>query len=573
MKIENLLKSKSFRRITKRTTSAQFLSGTIGLFFALLFVGPYAMIPTNTTWLYRGDAAAGQIAWEYFRRTPLLQWPITLIPDYGVGWSTYFTGAGGNVLIGLPLKFINNILPNNFQYVGLWSAACFVLQGYFAAKILNRFIVNRVLVVILSTNFILAPIFIYRIGLMSHPQLGAQWLLLCAIYFYVLRNKKIWQWSILVVVSHLTELYMSAAILLVICCFIFSEFISRSKQTEITHLIKLMVSTVSISGFLLWILGFFALPGGTKGEGFFRYGIATFLDPRASDSSSSSLIFNSLKKDPTQTLGLLTGESFTYLGTGIVIGALLAIVLCSKQIRRVNFQFYIFGLLGVTLFLVGLSQMVSIGPFEFKYWWPELLIEFRQTFRAATRFGWLLYYLVYVAIAVLIGRLSLRLKKQFLIPVLILLIGAIDQFPLYASTFDYFRGKPTQDFFSESKIDESFSQYQKVYIFPVFDLQEDRSTELESESLWRDSANFINVLQLASQIGASSNFAYQSRSVGSVIEIENKLLRDRIRTGKIEPGELFAFSNREDQVQFLDNCEDAVAVFVYRNVYFVGRSR
>ena len=296
MKPEKTLIRSSFKQIEKKATSAQFLSGSMGLVFAFLFVGPKAMMPTNTDWLQRGDVAAGQIAWEYFRRTPLLQWPITLIPDYGVGWSTYFTGAGGNVLIGLPLKYLNYFLPENFQYVGFWLATCFVLQGYFAAKILNRFINSRTLVVTLSTNFIIAPVFIYRIGLMSHPQLGAQWLLLCAIYLYVLRSKKIWQWSILVVVSHLTELYMSAIILLVIGCYVFTEFLSKPKYFEKIHLVKLLFTTLSISGFLLWVLGFFALPSGIKGEGFFRYGITTFFDPRASDSASSSLIFNIMKK-------------------------------------------------------------------------------------------------------------------------------------------------------------------------------------------------------------------------------------------------------------------------------------
>jgi len=72
----------------KRPLSPQTISGFIGFVAALVIIGPTAIWPTNTTWLNKGDAASAQIAWNYFRHTSPLQWPPTLIPNYGTGWST-----------------------------------------------------------------------------------------------------------------------------------------------------------------------------------------------------------------------------------------------------------------------------------------------------------------------------------------------------------------------------------------------------------------------------------------------------------------------------------------------------
>ena len=555
----------------KRPLSPQTISGFIGFVAALVIIGPTAIWPTNTTWLNKGDAASAQIAWNYFRHTSPLQWPPTLIPNYGTGWSTYFTGAGGNVLVGVPLRLINSILPDNFQYLGLWMVSCFVLQGYFAAKILSLFLSSRVLVILLTTNFILAPVFIYRIGLMSHAQLGAQWLLLCAIYLYIKRDENVWHWSLLVAVSHLIEIYMSAVILLVVFSFFISRCISQSGFRDRVAQLKYAFFPFLTSGFILWILGFFAYPDGVKGDGFFRFGAITFIDPRTSDFSSASLIFNSARNISNQTDNALVGESFMYLGTGTLFGVVFAVVYLFKHRQRIEYHHVILLLLSVLLFLVGLSRVVSVGPFEFSYWWPSFFDSVRQTFRAATRFGWLLYYLVFVSVSVVIGRAVISAKKPLSLVVLLLLINVTDQSPLYASTFAFYRNESQNSVWFDSSTREVLNHYMAINIYPVFDLQEDKSTSLESEAMWREGSMFAGLLLVSSELNMKSNFAYQSRSVGDVIEKENSRLGNRIQSGTINRGELFAFSNSDDQIRFAEKCSAGVLLFSYGGVYFVGR--
>jgi hypothetical protein len=104
----------------------------------------------------------------------------------------------------------------------------------------------------------------------------------------------------------------------------------------------------------------------------------------------------------------------------------------------------------------------------------------------------------------------------------------------------------------------------------VFDLQEDKSTGLNSEAVWRESSMFMDVLRVSSELNLKTNFAYQSRSVGDVIEKENSRLSDLIRSGTVGRGELFAFSSAEEQINFAENCSTDVLVFSYGGVYFVG---
>jgi hypothetical protein len=363
---------------------------------------------------------------------------------------------------------------------------------------------------------------------------------------------------------------MSAIILLVVISFFISKLFEKSGLRERVFQAKYVFFPFFTSGLLLWILGFFTLPDGIKGEGFFRFGAITFVDPRTSEFSSSSWIFNSARNITNQTSNALVGESFMYLGTGTLLGLFVSAIFLSKFWQKIERRHVILLLLGVLLFLVGLSRVVSVGPFEFSYWWPSFFESVRQTFRAATRFGWLLYYLVFIAVSVLIGRLAIRAEKRLALVGLLLTVNALDQSPLYASTFAYYRNEPQSSIWFDSIIYESLSRYSVINLYPVFDLQEDKSTGLNSEAVWRESSMFMNVLRVSSELNLNSNFAYQSRSVGDVIEKENSRLSDLIRSGTVGRGELFAFSSAEEQNIFAENCSTDVLIFSYGGVYFVG---
>ncbi len=557
--------------LLKRVTTTPVISAFVGVCVAVLFMGFSSIWPTNTAWLSSGDTAAGQVAWNYFRHTSLGQWPPTLIPDYGVGWSTYFTGAGGNVLVGLPLKYLNFLLPSNFQYVGIWTVTCFALQGYFAAKVVNLYTTSKALVVLFAANFIIAPVFIFRIGMMTHPQLGAQWILLCAIFFFLSQNRKIWQWVLLVAVSHCVELYMSAMVLLVIVGFVASQMFSSKSRLEFIHSLKILLASFACSFVSLWVLGFFSLPDGVKGDGFFRFGATTLFDPRISGVSSASLVFNSLTDLPNRFSGAADGESFLYLGIGFTVLSIFFLLSSWRKIASIGRTSTLWLLLiCLCLFLVGLSRSVSIGPFEFTYWWPSLLEDLRQTFRAATRFGWPLYYVTYVAVIVRILDMSITLKKKLIFASLLLLINVVDQSPLYFSTSQFYKSEPVVSAMSSDEALSELSNYSSIFFVPAFDLQKDRSTSEKSEFLWRSDSSFYEVLLISSRLNLRSNFAYQSRSVGSIVETENTKMFARLNSGQIDKGELYVFKSLEESEMYAKKFSANVASFSFSGNYFLG---
>ena len=555
----------------KRITTSQAISAFVGVCVAVLFMGFSSVWPTNTAWLSSGDTAAGQVAWNYFRHTSLGQWPPTLIPNYGVGWSTYFTGAGGNVLVGLPLKYLSFLLPSDFQYVGIWTVTCFALQGFFAAKILNLYTTSKALVVVFAANFIIAPVFIFRIGMMTHPQLGAQWILLCAIFFFLNQNKKIWQWVLLVAVSHCVELYMSAMVLLIIFGFVASQTFSSKRRQEVIHSVMILLASCVCSYVSLLVLGFFSLPAGVKGDGFFRFGATTLFDPRISGASSASLVFNTLNDLPNRFSGTADGESFLYLGIGFTVLSLIFLLSSWRKIASIGRTSTLWLLLiCACLFLVGLSRTVSVGPIEFTYWWPSPLEDLRQTFRAATRFGWPLYYLIYIAVVVRILDMSIRLKAKLIFASLFLLINVIDQSPLYLSTSHFYRVNPVLSSLSSEIVNSELSNYSSIFFVPVFDLQKDRSTTKQSELLWRSGASFYEVLLVSSKLNLRSNFAYQSRSVGSIVELENTRLYARLNLGIIDKGELYVFKSQDESEMYIRKFPANVVSFSIGGNYFVG---
>ena len=60
--------------------------------------------PFNTLWLMEGDSATHFIAWQFFRFTPIFQWPIGSNPFYGMEISNSIVFADSVTLIAIILK-------------------------------------------------------------------------------------------------------------------------------------------------------------------------------------------------------------------------------------------------------------------------------------------------------------------------------------------------------------------------------------------------------------------------------------------------------------------------------------
>ena len=115
-----------------------FISIIEGMIFStvLLFVttGLKIVNPKNVGWLSFGDGTM-EISWEFFRKQPVFQFPIGLNPNYGLEVSSTLALDGQIPIMSLILHPLSSILPERFQYVGIYLLITFALNYYFAKKI------------------------------------------------------------------------------------------------------------------------------------------------------------------------------------------------------------------------------------------------------------------------------------------------------------------------------------------------------------------------------------------------------------------------------------------------------
>ena len=161
---------------TKTVYVAVMVLGAL-CFFAVY--GIRVLNPCYDDWLLnRGDLTQHYLGWCFFRESDWT-FPFGLTnrlayPDYS---SVIYTDS--IPLFAVFFKLLSPILPETFQYFGWWGLVCFVLQGLYAAKILNAFHVGKVQILIGSLLFILSPIVIEK--MFRHTALGGHWIILWAI--------------------------------------------------------------------------------------------------------------------------------------------------------------------------------------------------------------------------------------------------------------------------------------------------------------------------------------------------------------------------------------------------------
>lgn len=304
-----------------------------GIAFALIY-GIKILNPLYTDWLLTGgDPSQHYLGWEFFRRSSWY-FPFGLTDQLAYPLKTSVIYTDSIPIFAVFFKLFRSILPRQFQYFGIWGLLCFVLQGYYAAKILGERSSSKTVILVGSVFFIVSPIMVFR--MYYHTALAAHWLILLAIYFYSKHEKEyrdifkpVMQWGILGILIGSIHLYfvpMCGAILLgYILCSIWKERKVR---------IRFFYPGISFSVGLfltIYLLGGFSSGAdtGTNNLGLFSFNLNAFLNPM----SYSTLLKNtSLWNWPFYTQGQY--EGFSYLGMGIILLCACGIVLMVKNIFR-----------------------------------------------------------------------------------------------------------------------------------------------------------------------------------------------------------------------------------------------
>ncbi|QKV61525.1 hypothetical protein HUW52_01085 [Pseudomonas sp. 43A] len=397
--------------------SVNVLPLLLGILAFFIVIGPRALNPQNIAWLGSGDPATHYLGWVFFRHSP---WslPLGLNPSYGLELSSAIIYSDSNPLLALIFKPFAAWLPEPFQYFGLWLLLCFVLQGWFAWKLMGLATANIALRLLGAALFLFNPALISRMG--EHLSLAGHFLILAALYLALRPHaeRRCLAWGSLLAVAALIHAYLLAMVGLIWL----ADLLARSlrRQLLLKRSFVELVGLLLLTGVCCWQAGYFTVEGeglASFGFGLFRANVLTFFDP-----AGWSRVLGDIPGVPGDSAGM------AFPGLGVMFLLVCALwFICSGEGQIVATMrkrwLLLLALSGLMLF--AFSNRIGVGPLEFVYWLPDPVISMAGIFRASGRMIWPVMYAAIFAVVFLIAR-NAAPRTALLLLVTALLVQVFD---------------------------------------------------------------------------------------------------------------------------------------------------
>ena len=471
----NNRKDSIYDSITKEQLWLIFgISGFIGLLIYMVCYGPSLLDVTNDGWLLSGgDLMQHYVGWKAFRSSPW-HFPIGMTDGLLYPDQTCVVFTDSIPLFAIFFKLLSPLLPETFQYFGIWGALTFILMGGVSGVILRKFTKNPALCVIGSVFFSFSPYVIQR--MYSHTALAANWIILLAIAIWVYKpwfntfKRKTIAWTLLLVCGSLIHIYYIPMIMIFMIFSCVQDFLDepvprrlRSGKQGWLWDIPMGVIAVAVDLVILYSVGAFSATASMEdgGLGAYSSNLNVFINPLG-----KGIFLPSLPHNPGQD------EGYGYLGLGILIllglsailwaGTFILFVLRSIKsrndlgqkdsrsngghlagnpsagnafavkrllsalgglIREHSFVIAMF-LAWLAAFILALSPVITYGKETLRIIdYPDIILKVLNIFRSTGRFVWCCCYIfMFFAVVTLVNRI-----RWFLIAAPILLVTSIIQ--------------------------------------------------------------------------------------------------------------------------------------------------
>lgn len=389
------------------------LAAGIGAVAFLLVLGWRVLDPRNIGWLTAGDSPTQFIGWEFFRHAAWTL-PLGANPDFGLDLGGSIVYSDSIPLLALAFKPFTAWLPEPFQYFGLWLLLCFVLQAFFAWRLVALFSGSRGVRAVTAAFFVMAPTLLWRISApVSQWSLGGQFLITAGLFLaFDRRRQRPWpRWTLLLVVATAVHAYLLAMVAVLWAADAWRRRGERhSAGDSATALLVPLAAVFSTA----WLLGYFTIGSGTaaNGYGIFKATPWSLIDPGKASVSYWSRVLPDLRGDWGHV------ESFAFLGTGVLMLLLLAApgawaTRAALTRASQDHAALLVGILGLAAFALsnrigGFHRYVEIPL-------PESVSTLAAVFRASGRMLWPLVYLLMLSAIVLIARRFGKLAPAILL--------------------------------------------------------------------------------------------------------------------------------------------------------------
>ena len=388
-------------------------------------IGWNALNPLSDFWLMTSgsDWTPDYMAWMFYRKA---EWgfPLGVFTGYSYPETVSIGLTGAIPLFAVPFKLISGILPNTFQYFGIWLLMCYILQAVFGYKLLQAIGVKDKINLMLGACFmVLSYSMLDRI---AHMNLCAHWQILAGLYLYFGEknpNKALWKHGLLIMASVWTHPYL-IIFTMTISWAHFLRFWLENKLTMLKGLLFILGSFVFT--FTAWILiGNHVLDSSQAvGEGFgiFSANLNTFWTPK----TSGPIMPAHPRYYETQF------EGVAYMGIGVLLVVLFIPYLSWKYkfSWKLDKSKWAILALAICLFILALSNQVTFNEYLILYYkLPNFIMEKLGILRASGRYVWLLHYLLMISFVLFIDRMGFHKKWKYIILSAVIVLNIIDFWP------------------------------------------------------------------------------------------------------------------------------------------------
>jgi hypothetical protein len=492
-----------------------------GFFAFFSFVGWRPLLPSNIAWLGNGDPATFYLGWQFFRNSNW-SFPIGLNPQYGLELSNAILFSDSNPLFAFLFKPFSPLLPEVFQYFGLWLLICFILQAWFAYKLMSLISKNIWIVILGASFFVCAPPMLSR--LQGHYSLAAHFFILAALYLALapLGKWRILKWAALTALCALVHPYLLAMVGAIWC--VDSIWRCYQKTLSLKNVLLESLWVLIVTSLACWQAGYFSVGRGlaSQGFGYFRMNLLSIFD-----AQGFSYVLQNVPKNE------LAYEGFNYLGLGLILLIMSlvmhAIIAPAGKIKPLLFRAIktwpmLFALM-VCLSAFALTNRIGIATFEYSFSLPYSIANLANIFRASGRMFWPAYYLITFAIIYLVVRIF-SARAAIVLMILCLLIQYVDTSKIWLDTRTKYRVSPSS-VWKTAMVNpfwqDAAAHYQKIRtLLPGNEVQH-----------WKPIAYYANVYHLP------TDAAYLGRMSSQAVSRSVQAAKESMLSGQFDPHSLY----------------------------------
>jgi len=476
-----------------------FISGALlGALFFLYIFGTAILDFTYTDWLMEGgDLSQHYLGWKLFRNSSWY-FPLGLIDNIVYPFKISIIYTDSIPLFAIIFKLLSPVLPENFQYFGLFGIVCYALQGGIGALIVRKINGNIGQAIIGSLFFTLSTVMMWRIY--GHTSLSAHFIILLCMLAYLQNNnfnlkKQIFMWSGLLVLSVLIHLYFVPMVTIFMFFRLLQEYaLSRNFKDQC---IVFFVSIFILIGIMFCFGAFyFAEAVNYVGMGEANANLNVFINPQGTSAFIKDL--------PLAAIGF-PHEGFSYLGFGVILFVILIIFqLCQRK----KSDFPIVGkekmlpILGIVLsfLLFSLSPTITLNQFKLLTYPVLPPVEYLwNIFKSTGRMTWPIIYIT-ITFCIWWAITKFSAKKSILFLSIFLLIQWGDLKPWFVSKGNHYKTKVVwRSALSSSVWDNLANKYKHIFfmgdyikLYSFLDLAGNHKITVNDAYLARSNPRIIN---------------------------------------------------------------------------------